>query len=440
MKDCDVIQPELSAYLDGELTPPQRELVEAHLASCPQCQQALAELKALTAGTAALPKLEPAAEFLAEVRRKISRGDDPEALTWFDYLFRPYLLKIPMEAAALIAIALLVIQFRQPPPDETAASDQVAQEENSATEQSPPVVAKAEPVRSAPSESASVPQLLQPAPAPENEMAAAPAVESTPSPEAQVATETATGSPVDNAPESVSGNGQSAGAQAKPATTTGGRNINIKFTSGTKRKVPTSTAGTNGPAITPTLSDAEVSTLARDAGIEPSKVGGVVVVQSRNLQEAEGRTEELAARYNGKIISVSPSMGSTGQVLFVEVPRDDAAAFKLGLQQEPGSSALFTNATMAGVTAINTNGALLSATSTARVAGVLTSGVGAKSASVEAKSAVGTNGVFNGSPQLSLTNNPQAQAAATTVLEILVVPPPSLAPTNPPPITPPATW
>jgi hypothetical protein len=271
-------------------------------------------------------------------------------------------------------------------------------------------------------------------------MAAAPAVESTPSPEAQVATETATGSPVDNAPESVSGNGQSAGAQAKPATTTGGRNINIKFTSGTKRKVPTSTAGTNGPAITPTLSDAEVSTLARDAGIEPSKVGGVVVVQSRNLQEAEGRTEELAARYNGKIISVSPSMGSTGQVLFVEVPRDDAAAFKLGLQQEPGSSALFTNATMAGVTAINTNGALLSATSTARVAGVLTSGVGAKSASVEAKSAVGTNGVFNGSPQLSLTNNPQAQAAATTVLEILVVPPPSLAPTNPPPITPPATW
>jgi len=165
MKDCDAIQPELSAYVDGELTPRQREVVEAHLASCPRCQQVLAQLKTLAAGTAALPRLQPAPRFLAQVRSKINRGDDPGALTWFDHLFRPFLLKIPIEAAALIAIALLVIQLRQPPSDEVAARKQMAQEENLGNEQSPPMEAKAEHARSALPESAAVHQFLQPVPA-----------------------------------------------------------------------------------------------------------------------------------------------------------------------------------------------------------------------------------------------------------------------------------
>jgi anti-sigma factor RsiW len=415
MKDCDVIQPELSAYVDGELTPPQRKLVEAHLASCPRCQQALAELKTVAAGMAALPKLQPAPQFLAQVRGKISRGDDPEALTWFDHLFRPFLLKVPMEVAALVAIALLVIQFRQPPPAETVGSDQVAQGENSVNQQSLPMETRTEAVRSAPPESASVAQPLPATPAPENEMAAAPAGESMPSPEAQATTESTAGPSENNAPQSVSGNGQSVGLQAKSATVAGGRNI--KFTSGTKRRVTAGNRGTNGPAITGAPSGTEVSTLARNAGIDPSKVGGVVVVQSRNLRDVQGRAEELAAQCNGKVISVSPSMESTGQIFFVEVPREYAASFKLDLQQNAAPSVLSTNRVVAGVAAFTTNAGLLSATSTARVIGVLTGGIN-------------TNAVFNGPAQLSLANNPQARAAATTVLEILVVPPPSLAPTN----------
>ena len=42
MKNCQDIQPELSAYVDGELTPPQRVEIEAHVASCPRCQRELA--------------------------------------------------------------------------------------------------------------------------------------------------------------------------------------------------------------------------------------------------------------------------------------------------------------------------------------------------------------------------------------------------------------
>jgi len=147
------------------------------------------------------------------------------------------------------------------------------------------------------------------------------------------------------------------------------------------------------------------------------------VVRSRDLNEVQGRAEQLAARCNGKVISVPPSMGSTGQIFFVEVPREYAASFKLDLEQNAASWTPSTNALVDGVAVVTTNASPLSATSTARVVGVLTGGF-------EGKLVVETNAVFNGSGQLTLANNPRAQAAATTVLEILVVAPPSLAPTN----------
>jgi len=388
MKDCDVIQPELSAYVDGELAPRQREVVEAHLASCARCAQVLAELKTVAAGTAALPRLQTAPQFLAQVRAKIRRGEAPEMLTWFDHLFRPFSLKIPMEVAALIVIALLVIHFELPRPDETVARNQVALQANRGNQQLPTMEAKAE------------------------------ATTLTPAGQAE------------NVPgESVAGNGQSVGGQGKSAATVGGHNI--KFTSGSKRKVPASNAGTNGPAIALVL-PAEVLIAAGEAGVDSSTIGGVVVVESRNPQEVKWRAEELAARYNGKVIAVSPLMGSNRQIIFVEMPRNDAAAFKLGLQQEPGSSALFTKVA-GGVDINNTNSPLLVVGTPTTRAVAAADGVGVNSASMEAKSAANTNGASNGPPQLSLANRPQAQEAATMVLGIQVVPPSGLAPTNPTP-------
>ena len=68
MRNCQNIQPDLSAYVDGELTPSRRAEIEAHVASCPDCQRELAGLRTLAAGVAALPRLQPAPRFLAEVR------------------------------------------------------------------------------------------------------------------------------------------------------------------------------------------------------------------------------------------------------------------------------------------------------------------------------------------------------------------------------------
>ena len=76
------------------------------------CRARLAELKALTAGVVALPKLQPPPGFLAEVRRKIVR-DSKDQLSWQDYIFRPLWLKVPLEAVAVIAVVLLVMQVER---------------------------------------------------------------------------------------------------------------------------------------------------------------------------------------------------------------------------------------------------------------------------------------------------------------------------------------
>jgi len=52
----DTLEPLLSAYLDGELDPARRQLVETHLKTCAICQETLA---ALRAGDAALATLAP---------------------------------------------------------------------------------------------------------------------------------------------------------------------------------------------------------------------------------------------------------------------------------------------------------------------------------------------------------------------------------------------
>ncbi len=44
----DYVKDWLGAYLDGELADDRRAWVEEHLADCPECQQELAELRALT--------------------------------------------------------------------------------------------------------------------------------------------------------------------------------------------------------------------------------------------------------------------------------------------------------------------------------------------------------------------------------------------------------
>src|ERR1041384_545756 len=111
--NCEQIQDDLSAYVDGELPPARKPEIHAHVAGCPACQRRVAELEKLASGVAAMPQLQPAPRFLADVRRKIQAESEPRT-SWIDWLFRPVWLKVPIEALAVIIVAGFVLVLVRP--------------------------------------------------------------------------------------------------------------------------------------------------------------------------------------------------------------------------------------------------------------------------------------------------------------------------------------
>src|ERR1035437_9253763 len=116
------IQAELSGYMDNEVSTATRALIEEHIRGCRPCRERLTELKTLTAGVTALPRLQPAPRFLAEVRRKIARAGKSSPKVWQDYLFRPFWLKVPLEAVAVLVVVALVMRFERPVNDRDRAA------------------------------------------------------------------------------------------------------------------------------------------------------------------------------------------------------------------------------------------------------------------------------------------------------------------------------
>ena len=112
MKNCQDIEQDLSALIDGELPAERQAEVIEHVDSCPQCARRIAELQRLATGVATLPKAETPPQFLADVRRKI-RTDEAPVSRWADVLFRPVWLKVPLEAVAVVAV---IVFFSRPNP------------------------------------------------------------------------------------------------------------------------------------------------------------------------------------------------------------------------------------------------------------------------------------------------------------------------------------
>jgi anti-sigma factor RsiW len=128
--DCRTIRSELSAYIDNELPSAERTVIDGHVSGCADCQRELENLKSLAAGVAALPTLPVPPRFLAEVRRKIARAENPPERAWWDYLFRPVWLKVPLETVAVVVIVALVMRFEQ-----TASDRLLRREAKKAVEQ-----------------------------------------------------------------------------------------------------------------------------------------------------------------------------------------------------------------------------------------------------------------------------------------------------------------
>jgi hypothetical protein len=109
-----------SALLDGELSPLERARVEAHLADCPECSAELARLARMVGMLHALPAERAAPFFVDRVLAAV------RPTPWYARLGRrlvqPWRVKLPLEAAALVIVALgAVYVFQKTPALQQAA-------------------------------------------------------------------------------------------------------------------------------------------------------------------------------------------------------------------------------------------------------------------------------------------------------------------------------
>ena len=121
---CPDREAELNEYVDGTLGPAARQAVERHLAECPGCRDAAAELRRLVVQARGLPSsVEPGRDLWGGVAARI-RGLEagPGRRWWRERAFWMGALA----AAAVFVIALGVYRVTAPAPDRSAEQRWVA--------------------------------------------------------------------------------------------------------------------------------------------------------------------------------------------------------------------------------------------------------------------------------------------------------------------------
>jgi hypothetical protein len=107
--NCEEVKELLSEYLDGVLDPKTKTLVDEHLSACKGCQEELASLKALAHELGSLESIAPPRDFLDQLHERMEqRSPFPKILR---ALFVPLRLKIPLEFAGAVAMAILVLSL-----------------------------------------------------------------------------------------------------------------------------------------------------------------------------------------------------------------------------------------------------------------------------------------------------------------------------------------
>jgi len=104
--NCEKVKGLLSEYVDGVLDPKTKALVDEHLSACKDCQDELASLKALVNELGSLEPVAPPADFLDQLHERMEERSPFSRI--LRTLFVPMRLKIPLECAGAVAVAILV--------------------------------------------------------------------------------------------------------------------------------------------------------------------------------------------------------------------------------------------------------------------------------------------------------------------------------------------
>lgn len=113
---CEEIQNRLSAYLEDEVEPGERRAIEEHLPECARCQHELDLIRQTVSALTSLAEIEVPARLTASIQAAI---ETQKTSRWRDVasrIFFPLHIKLPLEAVALVLVALgAVYLFRSTP-------------------------------------------------------------------------------------------------------------------------------------------------------------------------------------------------------------------------------------------------------------------------------------------------------------------------------------
>ena len=105
--ECDEVKGHLSEYMDDLLDAEAAAEVDKHLSTCAACQQELASLRALVHELGSLEPVAPPADFLDQLHERLDRRTRVSKI--LRTLFVPTGMKIPIQLAGAVAVAILVI-------------------------------------------------------------------------------------------------------------------------------------------------------------------------------------------------------------------------------------------------------------------------------------------------------------------------------------------
>jgi hypothetical protein len=103
---CQEIEDQLSAYVDGELSPQEIRVVEVHLADCPRCASILEELRAMVRSAGSLPSLKAPDGLRDRILEQVRAEGAPVAPRVRPFWFR---IGAVSAAAGLLLVASLYV-------------------------------------------------------------------------------------------------------------------------------------------------------------------------------------------------------------------------------------------------------------------------------------------------------------------------------------------
>ena len=107
--NCGEIKQLLSEYVDEVLDVKTKALVDEHLSTCKDCEEEFASLKTLVNELGSLESVAPPKDFLHQLHERM------EQRSWFSKILRtlfvPIRVKIPLEFAGAVAMAILVFSL-----------------------------------------------------------------------------------------------------------------------------------------------------------------------------------------------------------------------------------------------------------------------------------------------------------------------------------------